>query len=45
MHSEALNKSREEVRAMCLSHSGESAKLIVDYLVKKENSLISPMKK
>ncbi len=39
MNSDSLNKSREEVRAMCLSHKGESAKLSVDYLVGKKGSL------
>ncbi len=36
MKSSSLEKGREEVRAMCLSHSGKSSKLIVDYLVRKQ---------
>ncbi len=35
----SLGKGREEVRKMCLSHSGESSKLVVDYLVRKKKSL------
>ncbi len=45
MQSEALNKSRDEVRAMCLSHSGESAKLTVDWLIEKEGALAGALKK
>lgn len=39
MKSETLAKGREEVRSECYSHRGESRKLIVDYLMKKEEEI------
>ncbi len=37
--SESLSKGREEVRSECYSSVGESRKLIVDYLLKKEEEI------
>lgn len=39
MESHNITEEREKVRAMCLSHPGESRKMIVDYLVEKEKTL------
>ncbi len=39
MDSRDIAEEREEVKAVCLSHIGESRKTIVDYLVEKEKTL------
>ena len=37
INSPSLEEGRKKVKEMCLSHSGESSKLIVDYLVEKRS--------
>lgn len=44
MNSTELAKGREKVRKMCLSHEGESSRLVVDYLTQKEAELIKGVK-
>ncbi len=39
LNSKKLSEGRDEIRAECWEHAGESAKRIVDYLISKQKSL------